>query len=134
MTSVFADTSFFQALLNPRDAWHRAACAFSDVYDAEIVTSDYVLLELGALMARGPARRLFTGLIGQLSEDGASRVVPAATEHFQAGLDLFSKREDKEWSLTDCVSFAMMERYGLTDALTSDHHFEQAGFRTPLRQ
>jgi hypothetical protein len=49
------------------------------------------------------------------------------------GLTLFSRRPDKEWSLTDCTSFVVMQQERLTDALTTDHHFEQAGFRALLR-
>ncbi len=49
------------------------------------------------------------------------------------GFELFSRRADKEWSLTDCTSFVVMREEGLTDALTTDHHFEQAGFSVLLR-
>jgi hypothetical protein len=47
----------------------------------------------------------------------------------QAGFELFASRADKSWSLTDCISFAVMTERGLSDALTADRHFEQAGFR-----
>lgn len=124
MSLVFADTSFFQALLNPSDAWHTAACSFCDDYSDEVITTEYVLLELGALMSRGPARRLFTELVERLDSDEATRVVPASPELFEAGLSLFTERPDKEWSLSDCISFALMKRDGITDALTTDHHFE----------
>ena len=45
----------------------------------------------------------------------------------------FAARPDKEWSLTDCISFVAMNERDITDALTSDHHFEQAGFRILLK-
>jgi predicted nucleic acid-binding protein len=48
---------------------------------------------------------------------------------YQAGFGLFAARPDKAWSLTDCISFAVMRERGLSEALTGDHHFEQAGFR-----
>jgi predicted nucleic acid-binding protein len=51
----------------------------------------------------------------------------------QAGFDLYESRLDKDWSLTDCVSFAVMTQRGLTEALTADHHFEQAGFRAVFK-
>jgi uncharacterized protein len=53
---------------------------------------------------------------------------------FSAGLELFRSRRDKEWSLTDCMSFVVMRERGITDALTNDHHFEQAGFRILLKE
>lgn len=52
---------------------------------------------------------------------------------FDRGLALFARRPDKAWSLTDCISFVVMADRGLTEALTGDHHFEQAGFRALLR-
>lgn len=51
----------------------------------------------------------------------------------QAGFDLYETRSDKDWSLTDCVSFAVMTEHKLSDALTADHHFEQAGFRAVFK-
>ena len=57
--------------------------------------------------------------------------VPAA---YQAGFDLFANRPDKDWSLTDCISFGVMTERGLTEALTADRHFEQAGFRAVLKK
>jgi len=45
----------------------------------------------------------------------------------------FRQRRDKGWSLTDCISFLAMQRHGLAEALTADHHFEQAGFNILLR-
>jgi uncharacterized protein len=59
-------------------------------------------------------------------------IVPPNQELFDEGIHLFAERPDKEWSLTDCISFIIMREYDLTDALTADHHFEQAGFRILL--
>ena len=47
-------------------------------------------------------------------------------------LQLFQARADKEWGLTDCVSFVVMQERAITDALTADAHFQQAGFRSLL--
>jgi hypothetical protein len=52
---------------------------------------------------------------------------------FEAGTDLYSRRSDKEWSLTDCISFVVMQEQGIGEALTGDRHFEQAGFRALLK-
>jgi hypothetical protein len=59
--------------------------------------------------------------------------VPPESNAFDAGVALFAQRPDKHWSLTDCISFIVMRREGLTDALTGDHHFEQAGFNALLK-
>jgi uncharacterized protein len=47
---------------------------------------------------------------------------------------LFAERSDKGWSLTDCISIALMQERGLTQALTTDRHFEQAGFNVLLKR
>ena len=62
-----------------------------------------------------------------------TRVVLASSELFNQAVELFNKRPDKEWSLVDCSSFVLMERFKLKEALTPDHHYEQAGFRALLR-
>jgi len=56
------------------------------------------------------------------------------TTRSHGGLELYARRPDKSWSLTDCISFVVMTDRGLTEALTGDHHFEQAGFRALLRE
>lgn len=61
------------------------------------------------------------------------QIVPASQALFRSGFDLFARRPDKEWSLVDCLSFVVMKQRRLKDALTTDHHFEQTGFRALLR-
>jgi predicted nucleic acid-binding protein len=134
MRPVFADTCFYQALLNHQDRWHAAAVEVSSTFRGRMLTSEYVLCELGALMSRGSLRGLFLELVSDLQSAPYVDIVPGSHEHFEAGLDLFSSRPDKGWSLTDCVSFALMKAYGIEEVLTCDHHFKQAGFRVLLTQ
>ena len=98
----------------------------------KIVTTEYVLVETGGLLSRRQDRPTFIALVRELESDAAIEIVPASKSLFRAGLDLYAKRPDKEWSLVDCISFAVMKQRRLTDALTADHHFEQAGFRALL--
>jgi len=128
MRPVFADTSFYQALLNPGDTWHESALNLSNSFRGRVLTSEYVLCELGALMACGRLRGLFLELVRGLESAPHVEIVPASHERFEAGLDLFSRRPDKEWSLTDCILFVLMEQCGVGEALTCDRHFGQAGF------
>jgi predicted nucleic acid-binding protein len=79
-----------------------------------------------------PNRALFCELYQDLAKERRVTIVPAAQDLFEQGIELFAKRPDKEWSLTDCISFIVMQEYELTDAVTADHHFEQAGFRILL--
>ena len=89
--------------------------------------------------ANGSRRRVkptatprFTRLLALLRQQADVEILPASSSLFRRGCELHAKRLDKEWSLTDCISFVVMEERGLTGALTSDHHFEQAGFSVLL--
>lgn len=133
MKRVFVDTGYYAALVNPRDAWHSKALDFSRTYHGTTLATEYVLTELGSLLARRELREHFVALVNVLNADPFSTVLPAAAAVFEAGLNLFAARSDKEWSLTDCMSFEVMRNEGLTDALATDHHFQQAGFRVVLK-
>ncbi len=132
MTGVFADTSFYVALSNEHDASYAAAMAFSAHYRGGIVTTEYVVLELGNFFSRVGDRRVFLGLMDDLRSDPKTHLVPAGAKLFDDGLRLYAARLDKDWSLTDCISFVVTGEYGLTEALTGDHHFQQAGFNALL--
>jgi uncharacterized protein len=129
MNVVFADTAYYIALANRHDALHQRAMDFLAEYSGQVVTTGFVLLEVANFHSRSALRLPFLNLLKRISSDLETEIVPAATELFERGLALFSARPDKDWSLTDCTSFAVMTERALTDALTSDHHFEQAGFR-----
>jgi uncharacterized protein len=133
MNAVFADTSFYVAVLNPRDVTHEKALEIGRQIAAPVVLSDFILLELGNALSSPGLRELFSRLVVRLRSHPHSIIIPATRDLLDRGLALFARRSDKEWSLTDCTSFAIMEEEGLTEALTTDHHFEQAGFRALLR-
>ncbi|MBM4082219.1 MAG: type II toxin-antitoxin system VapC family toxin [Planctomycetes bacterium] len=133
MRTVFADSFFFFALLSETDAAHEKAIAICDDSTLAIVTTAWVLTEVADGMARSANRPDFIVFIRQLHENRSIRVLPANMETFHRGLDLYCSRPDKEWSLTDCISFVAMGDEGLKEALTGDHHFEQAGFVALLR-
>lgn len=65
--------------------------------------------------------------------DDDVEILSVDSELFSKALKFYSSRIDKEWGLTDCISFVVMKDRKLKDALTSDHHFEQAGFQALLR-
>ena len=78
-------------------------------------------------------RRRAVETIVELRGDADVQVVPGTTALMDEGLAFFSKHADKRWSLTDCISFVVMRRESVSEALSNDHHFEQAGFRALLR-
>lgn len=132
MRFVFADTSHYLALFGPRDRHHLAAVTWSRQTDLSVVTSEFVLLELGNALARGNDRGLFVDLDRALRADAGIEIVPVSANLYRLGVELFARRQDKTWSLVDCTSFVIMNHRGVTEALTADQHFLQAGFRALL--
>lgn len=93
-----------------------------------------MLLEVANMLSGSPrGRDRFTALLDRINLSPAAIVIAASHESFAEGVELYRQRRDKVWSLTDCISFAVMRQHGLTRAPTSDHHFEQAGFSIILR-
>lgn len=129
MRAVFADTVFFLALVNARDHLHAQAVALNEHPPGPMVTTEWVLMELGDALAVPSGRERFIRLVAALRAQADVEIVPAGHGLFDRGCALFSQRADKDWSLTDCTSFVVMIERGLTVALTGDQHFEQVGFQ-----
>jgi predicted nucleic acid-binding protein len=130
--TLFADTFYFLALLNPKDRAHTKATAHS-VGPGQVLTTEWVITELADAMASRVKRHGFVTLYRLLRADLNVDIVPVNSGLFARGIELYSARTDKDWSLTDCISFVVMRDRGITDALTGDHHFEQAGFNALLK-
>ena len=134
MKPGFADTGFFPALINPRDQYHSSALELNSRLNAPLVTTAWVLLEFANAISASRARAQFQHVLMQLRSEPDVKIIAAEPDLFDRGCQLYGSRPDKEWSLTDCISFVVMESEGLTDALTGDRDFEQAGFRALLRR
>jgi predicted nucleic acid-binding protein len=136
MKRIFADTSYWIALLNPRDELHgRAVAVARSCSDDQIVTTEMVLVELlNSFSDRGPRLRVAASkAVNALRTSPNVTVIPQTSDQFQSALTRFEERIDKDWSLTDCASFLIMEAQGIEAALTHDQHFAQAGFQALLR-
>jgi len=133
VTSVFADTVYFLALLNARDSLHPQARTHADRPPGPIVTTEWVLVEVGDALSTPPARERFTLLLAALRAQKDATIIRASHELFDRGCALYAERKDKSWSVTDCLSFVVMHDLGIDSALTADQHFEQAGFRRLMR-
>jgi uncharacterized protein len=136
MKAVFADTSYWFALLNARDTLHQKALAMSRQLSAvQFVTSEMVFVELlNSLSGANPReRRAVVSAVHGFGRSDSVLVVPQTPEQFTKALERYKQSEDKNWSLTDCASFQIMEGEGITAALTHDRHFMQAGFEALLR-
>jgi predicted nucleic acid-binding protein len=132
MKTVFADTFYYLAFLGERDAAHDRAIRFSEKYTGGIVTTSWVLIEVADALAAPERRTRCAAFLRQLRGDPSLTIAQPSEPLFQRGLDLYASRDDKDWSLTNCISFVVMEDYAIAEALTCDHHFEQAGFRALL--
>lgn len=133
MRAVFVDTFYFIALLNPSDAHHATAVEASGSIAARLVTTQWVLIEVADALSAPAYRSSVAEFLGDLAEDKGITIVAHEPHWYDRGLQLYARRPDKSWSLTDCMSFVVMTELGLGEALTGDHHFEQAGFRALLR-
>jgi uncharacterized protein len=130
---IFLDTGYLLAVVNPRDALHQRAMAWSLYVTEPVVTTEFVLLEAANALANRPGRERCELMIGYVRQ-ASSQIFPASSELLNAGLDLYQWHRDKDWSLTDCISFHIMRQSQITQALAHDHHFEQAGFDALLRR
>jgi len=132
MKPVLADSYYFFAILNPRDAAHQEAMRFSQSHNTPLVTTAWILTELADGLARSSKRAAFSLVLDELRSEPLGTIVPASSSLFDRGVELYNARPDKGWSLTDCISFVVIEELGIEEALTGDRHFEQAGFRVLL--
>ena len=133
MMPVFADTSYFLAFLGEKDQRHERAIAWTQALRAPVVTTEYVVIEVGNSLTKGGDRAVFMEFYRTLRQAAKLEVIPASTELQDRGAKLFGERADKEWSLTDCISFVVMSERGIHEALSADRDFEEAGFRALLR-
>ncbi len=134
MKVVLADTFYFLALVNPSDGRHRQAKAFTATFQGRIVTTSWVITEFADASANRVSRPAFLQTLTELRGDPDVTILAPEPTLFEEGSKLYAARPDKDWSLTDCISFVVMQREEITEALTGDHHFEQAGFVALLKK
>jgi predicted nucleic acid-binding protein len=132
VSAVFADTFFYLALLREDDPAHGRALACAELNHI-IVTTEFILLELGNACSRASDHGDFLALVTGIRDSPRMRIVPLDSKLLNRGLERMAARLDKDWSLTDCISFVVMENDGIRAALMADQHFEQAGFLAMLR-
>jgi len=134
---VFLDAAYAIALAAPSDQLHTRAVALAERLEADrtlMVTTQAVLLEIGNALSKRRYRSAAVELLSALAADPSVDVVPLSPGLYSDAFDLYRGRSDKEWGLIDCASFVVMTARGITEALTADEHFEQAGFRALLRE
>lgn len=131
---IFVDTSYLLALLNRRDELHARAQAWAAVVSESLLVTEYVLWEMTNGLSMPVDRPKAHMAIEAIRGHADWELIPASPDLWEAGLQLHRERQDKEWSLTDCISFCVMSGRGIQSALTFDHHFQQAGFTALLQR
>ncbi len=134
---VFLDAAYLIALGVPADQHRVQALEYFQLIEmarTRVVTHYGVLLEVGSSLSKRKFRPAAIGLLESIQRSSVVDIVPITEELARAGWDLFCRRTDKEWSWADCISFVVMRGRGIRQALTTDEHFEQAGFSALLRQ
>ena len=131
----FMDTAYVLALLNQNDKYHERANELlpSIRLADEVYVTEAIIIEIGNSLSRSN-RSIAIDFIESLYATSNVNILPVDDSLLRCGIDLYHKRNDKEWGLTDCISFIVMEEQGLKEALTSDEHFQQAGFRAMLKE
>jgi len=134
--AVFLDSAYAIALAAPNDECHiRASELAGEITgrNVRVVTTDAVVLEIGDALSKPRYRDAAATLIASILTDRLIEVVPLTPVLVRRAFDLFRQRPDKGWGLTDCVSFIVMTDRQIHRALTTDEHFEQAGFVAMLK-
>ena len=140
MTKLFVDTSGWANLIDISQPYHDLAVqiyhdlAVQIYYDRrsqkhKIITTNYIICELVALLSsplRIPRNKAIA-FIQSLKKSPYIQIIHIDEKIDLQAWELLTQREDKNWSLVDCSSFVIMKQYGISEALTNDHHFEQAG-------
>ena len=134
-SAVFVDTAAWIGLLNERDNLHLPARRVMDQLRQEntpLVTTEFVLLEVADALSQPVVRLKTVKFIESIFQVPSLKIVPISQSLWLQGWTLYKQRQDKDWGLTDCISFTVMKQEKIDRAFTSDRHFEQAGFITLL--
>jgi predicted nucleic acid-binding protein len=135
---LFLDSAYAIALSSPKDEYHKQAVILAEQIERQqmrLITTRAVVLEIGDALARSNYRKEAIKLLSSFEKDvDFVHIVPISERLYERGFQLYRYRQDKEWGITDCISFVVMWERQLTKALTTDRHFQQAGFQALLRE
>jgi predicted nucleic acid-binding protein len=130
---IFVDTLFIVALINKRDQYHQIALNLAEQYEnCPLITTDAIFLKSGNKLSAN-YRNEVVELIEQFLASDEIDVIRLTSELFDQSLRLYKKHQDKSWGLVDCFSFVVMKQHKVSQALTFDRHFIQAGFQALMK-
>ena len=131
MNKFFLDSAYAIALSAVTDQYHNKAEILArqiEKNSIQMITTRAVILEIGNALSKLRYRAAAIELLDSLEEDPNVQIINLSEELYNRSLKLYRQRPDKEWGLTDCVSFVVMKDYKITEVLTTDEHFKQAGY------
>jgi hypothetical protein len=128
---LLLDATFIVGYLNPRDQHHSRAQECMPLVEQafEVIVTEAVLVEIGNLLSSHKHRTRAAEFIQACYTSGNITVVSVSTDLIKRAVEFYHQHKDKDWGLTDCISFVVMRDRGLTTAVTADSDFQQAGFR-----
>lgn len=132
MKTVFADSAYWIAMLNPEDEWSAAAVAATrELGDVHFVTTQEVLTEVMNYFAHygSAVRHQSADAIREILTARNVTVIEQSPESFLAGLEIYEDGDCKDFSHTDCISATAMREEGIQEVLTNHPDFRKAGFR-----
>jgi len=134
MNRIFIDTAFVVALVNQKDQYHKQALILSQEYEnTPMIITEAILLEIGNALAKD-FKHEAVDIINAFQSSDEVITIEQNTQLFQKGFEMYEKYQDKDWGIVDCISFVAMRENNVTDALTLDDHFKQAGFNILMRK
>jgi uncharacterized protein len=119
--------------LDVLDALLPSAQRWATTVDERLITTEYVLWEMVNSLSDPVDRPKAHATASEIRYSENWELIYATPKLLSDGLSLHRMRSDKQWSLTDCISFVTVEKHAISQALAHDHHFEQAGFQALLR-
>ncbi len=136
MIEVFLDTTFAIALVNRSDLFHKKAIQLAAQIEAAgifIVTTQLVIVRISNALSRQQYHTEAVSLLEAIDADPNIATIPLSESIYHAAYKLFCDHKDKQWDMTDCISFVVMKEYGLKDVLTTNQVFQQMGYCSLLR-
>jgi uncharacterized protein len=136
MIEVFLDTTFAIALVNQSDLFHEKAIQLSEQIEAAgifIVTTQLVIVRISNALSRQRYHIEAVRLLEAIDADPNITTIPLSESIYHAAYRLSCEHADKQWEMTDCISFVVMRENGIKDALTTNQVFQQMGYCSLLR-
>jgi predicted nucleic acid-binding protein len=137
MKFTFADTQGWAALSNKKDQFHQRALTIKNKLISQhtkFITSNFILDETYTLLLTRIGHSAAVKFGEMIRRTPSVEVIHVTESIEEKAWQIFKRYSDKTFSFTDCTSFVIMQKLGITDVFTNDHNFEQMGFIILLKK